>query len=569
MSVDPTAPLPGPLARLQRRQIGGIVGPHVDEVTVARLRRALGQGGALLDPGPNRLVGEWDACAVRGVALTEAQQWQAVVAEGRLVEVEGAFALAWIDASGALHLVRDAIGERTLFYATVGDGLAFASTVRALVESTAVPRVLDTRAVPAYLTFGYLPGRETLVEGVAELLPGQHLIFAEQTMQSKQLWDMPGEDEPARTEEEYRTHLRARLEAAVARRLPEGVPVAATLSGGIDSSLVVALASRFHSEPITTYSISFGPDLPNELAFASLVANHCGTRHHVLELTPRIVMERFDSTLAALSNPIGEPLTVANTVLFDAASASAEVVLNGEGGDPCFGGPKNLPMILHELYGPAQDVETAVWFRERAYLRAHRKCYDELAEMLTPDGVAVLADNPLERMVSLQLRDARWPTLVNRLTALNVAFKGAHHILAKLDQLSCPNGVLPRSPLFDRGIVDAALRIPAQLKLNGSAEKYILKRAVEDVVPSEILARRKSGMRVPVESWLQGSFQRFARERLLDGLAPYGILRRAYLEELATPRGRPIPRRGAKIWLLLSLEAWLRAVLGTSGHWAD
>jgi asparagine synthase (glutamine-hydrolysing) len=144
-------------------------------------------------------------------------------------------------------------------------------------------------------------------------------------------------------------------------------------------------------------------------------------------------------------------------------------------------------------------------------------------------------------------------------------FKGGHHILTKVDQLSRAGGVLARSPLFDRAIVEAASRMPADLKLNGAVEKYILKRAVDDLLPRAILDRRKSGMRVPVEAWLEGRFDRFARERILDGLAPWGLFSPAYLEALLRPREAPIPRRGVKIWLLLSLEAWLRTTLDIPG----
>jgi asparagine synthase (glutamine-hydrolysing) len=145
--------------------------------------------------------------------------------------------------------------------------------------------------------------------------------------------------------------------------------------------------------------------------------------------------------------------------------------------------------------------------------------------------------------------------------ALNVEFKGAHHILTKVDHLSRPYGVRPRSPLFDRQIVELALRMPARVKLKGPVEKYILKRAVADLLPREIVERPKSGMRVPVEAWLEGRFGRFARERLLDGLAPYSLVRPRYLEDLVKPGiAAPPPRRGAKTWLLLSLEAWLRTV---------
>jgi asparagine synthase (glutamine-hydrolysing) len=299
---------------------------------------------------------------------------------------------------------------------------------------------------------------------------------------------------------------------------------------------------------VATFSLSFGRGIPNELEHAAAVAAHCSTDHHIVELTSRTVMERFDATMGALSTPIGEPLTVGNSLLFEAASEYATVVLNGEGGDPCFGGPKNVPMILSELYGGPL---------ERSYLTVHRKCFVELERMVDP-GVVTAAR--LAELVSPHLADPRWTSLVNRLMALNVAFKGGHHILPKVDQLSRPYGVLPRSPLFDRGVVDAALRMPADLKLRGTVEKYILKRAVEDLLPAAILTRRKSGMRVPVELWLQGRFDRFARERLLGGLAAYGVIRRSYLEELARPDRRlPPPRRGVKVWLLLSLEAWLRA----------
>lgn len=543
----------------ERGQIGGVVGAEVDAVTSARFARALGPAGRLLAGAKRTFVGDWDACFVAGSELG-AHELESMVRRGRVGEIEGAFALAWLDDDG-LHLVRDAIGERSVYYCHAAQGIAFASTLHPLLESGIVARTLNVGALPSYLSFGYLPGRETLVRGVFELLPAQHLVFCGDTVRDDRIWRLPLEDEEPETEEVYRRRLRGRLEDAVWRRLPASGPVAATLSGGIDSSAVAALASRLHNGPISTFSLSFGRGIPNELDFASAVAVQCGTDHHVVELSPRTVMQRFDATMAALSTPIGEPLTVANSLLFDTACERAQVVLNGEGGDPCFGGPKNVPMILSDLYGPAGSRDDGTHHLARSYLEAHRKCFTELERMLDPD---VLSTAGLEAMVDPHLCDPRWSSLVNRLMALNLTFKGGHHILPKVDQLSRPYTVLPRSPLFDRSIVDGAMRMPADLKLRGGVEKYILKRAVEDLLPAEIVARRKSGMRVPVEHWLEGKFNRFARERLLDGLAPYGIIRRSYLEELARPdKTLPPPRRGVKIWLLLSLEAWLRTVLAT------
>jgi asparagine synthase (glutamine-hydrolysing) len=535
------------------RQLGGFAGGELDALTAARFARALGPGARLFDG----FGADSDACRHEGVRVGAAEL-ERLARRGRLREVEGAFAAAWVDGDGELHLARDPVGERSVYYAQVRGGVAFASTLRPLLDGGLVPRVLNRRALPAYLSFGYVPGGETLVEGVRQLLPGQHLVFGAGGVRDTRLWTLPPEDPGCEGEDVVRRRLRARLEQAVAARLPAGEPVAATLSGGIDSSLVAALASRLHGERVATFSLSFGRGIPNELEYAAAVANRCGTDHHVVELTPRAVMAGFDETMAALSTPIGEPLTVGNVALFAAAAGHAGAVLNGEGGDPCFGGPKNVPMLLSDLYGPAASAAPP-GFLERSYLAAHRKCFAELGRMLDPELVAAAG---LEELLAPRLVDPRWHSLVNRLMALNVAFKGGHHILPKVDQLSRLAGVLPRSPLFDRGVVDAALRMRADLKLRGAEEKYVLKRAVEDLLPAEVVYRRKSGMRVPVEVWLQGRFDRFARERLLDGLAPLGIVGRRYLEELARPdRECPPRRRGVKIWLLLSLEAWLRTVL--------
>jgi asparagine synthase (glutamine-hydrolysing) len=257
-----------------------------------------------------------------------------------------------------------------------------------------------------------------------------------------------------------------------------------------------------------------------------------------------------------LSDPIGDPLTVPNALLFREAAEEVSTVLTGEGGDPCFGGPKNLPMLLAELYSGEAEA------RERSYLRAHLKCYDDLDRMLTPAVQAALADSPLEGRLGPHFSDPRWRSLVTKLQAINVIYKGGHHILPKVDALSAPFGVRPRSPLFDRAVVELAFAIPPQLKLHGSVEKYLLKQAVRDLLPREIVDRPKSGMLVPVEAWFRGPLLPQARERVLDGLAPFGLFQREYLERLLRGRlGGLRPRHGAKIWLLVTLEAWLRTVL--------
>ena len=177
------------------------------------------------------------------------------------------------------------------------------------------------------------------------------------------------------------------------------------------------------------------------------------------------------------------------------------------------------------------------------------------------NATAAIAAHALEDWVTPHLTDPRWNNFVARLMAINVSCKGAHHILSKVDAISAPFGVLPRAPLFDRAVVETAFAMPPQMKLKGSVEKYLLKEAVRDLLPSEIIERPKSGMLVPVQGWFRGPLLPQARERLLEGLAPWGLFERGYLERLLDGRLAGIhTRRGVKIWLLITLEAWLRGV---------
>lgn len=502
------------------------------------------------------LAADWDCCTLDGAPIGDLAAWRRVLASDRLADVRGAFAVAWRGPAGELNLARDGLGERPLFYAALPDGCLFASSIAAVLATGRIPRTVCPVGVARYLSYAYMPGRETLVPGILEVLPGEVVSWGEQGLARRWFWRLPPESDAC----EDPRRLRADLETAMRRRLPPGQPVAATLSGGIDSSLVVALATRLHDAPVTTYSVSFGQEYANELPWSSLVAAHCKTSHHVVELSPQAVLRHLDEAIAMLHEPIGDPLTVPNALLFrTAVEAGLPVVLNGEGGDPCFGGPKNLPMLLAELLGGGDSYGgPQPYARERSFLRAHQKCYDELGQLLSQP----VLDHALEREVSPWFTDARYQTLVTQLQAINVAFKGGHHILAKVDALGAPFGALPRSPLFDRDVVETAFAIPSQLKLRGSVEKYLLKQAVADLLPQAIIDRPKSGMLVPVEGWFQGPLLPEAKERLLDGLAPWGLVERPYVEKLLAGKlGGLRPRRGVKIWLLLTLEAWLRTVV--------
>jgi len=469
---------------------------------------------------------------------------------------DGMFVLAVAD-GGDLVLLRDHVGARTLFYARAGGAWAAATSIRALRRWPALATGLNLAAVRSFLTFAYLPGDETLLRGVHELLPGRiRRLRADGTVHEERFW------EPAEAIDEtvdaagHAARLRELLERATSSRLPAAEPAAVLLSGGVDSSLITALAAKLHDQPVRTYSISFGHELPNELAYSGLVATHCNTRHRVLSVSGDAVAARLADTVALLDSPVGDPLTVPNLMLAEAVAADGiRVVLNGEGGDPVFGGPKNLPMLLYELH---RD-DPAPHARALAYLRSYRKCYQDLPALLTPDTLRALQDEPgPERFVAPYLAPGTMRSLLNRLLHCNLRTKGAHHILTKVERLTAACGVQGRAPLFDRRVIDHAFRVPPKLKLRGTEEKWVLKEAVRDLLPATIVDRPKSGMRVPVQQWLGGPLRELAGDVLL-GRRTSGLFDPVTIRGWLRGEGALLPRQGGKVWLVLTLELWLRA----------
>ncbi|MFM7321651.1 MAG: asparagine synthetase B family protein [Armatimonadota bacterium] len=454
-------------------------------------------------------------------------------------------------------LRRDAIGESTVFWRRESDG-----SVRAAHRPAELARSGDGISLAAlrnYLSCAFVPGSDSLHAGIQELRPGVE-------------WDPEVEPEPREVEplregawdpeapiHEHAARLRPLLESAVARRLPTDPtePVGVFLSGGLDSSLVAALVRRLHPGPVHTFSLHFGEPYANELPFSQAVADHLATKHHVLEFDEPTILAAFPASIAALDDPIGDPLTTPNFLMARAARAAGiRTVFNGEGGDPVFGGPKNLPMVLHSMYDDGtDDVRTA-------YFRSFAKCHDDLPRLWRPEVAAEVARlAPQEELLTPFLRDDGNPmrSYLNRLMRINVRLKGADHILAKVANLTSHHGLRAASPLFDPEIVEAGFAIPPRCKLDGTREKAVLKDAVADLLPTPVVERPKSGMMVPVQKWFRGPMARFARDLLLDRRARY----RRWLEpepirEWLEYRPLPQPRHGVRIWLIATLELWLR-----------
>jgi asparagine synthase (glutamine-hydrolysing) len=550
------------------------------------LRRRLSEASVVVRPGV--VVGGHEVVATDDVIVT----WTGVVlrdASGALPSLvdlaralrdrpfpavvgalEGAFAVAVYDRRDrSLWLARDATGQRAMYVAKTSHGLAFASETKALHARGDVGRTLDELSLARYLSFSYAPGEATLFREIRALPPGVAVRYDE-TGAERERCTLFHPTEPADLAARgdalaadpslahgYARTLRATLEDVVDAHLAATDslgPPAAFLSGGIDSSLVVALAARGGRVP-TCFSIAFGDDLPNELRYSGMVARHVGASHEIVTLGPDDMASALTEAAYLLDDPIGDPLTVPNALVARAASARGfRRALNGEGGDPCFGGPKNVPMLLASWYGDEP--------RDRAYARAYQRFFDDLPRLLTPAFRATLdGREPVEAAFGAVLDDPGITSFLNRLQTVNLLFKGAGLILPKVEKTYGAAGLVPLSPLSDRRVVANAWDTPPTLKLRGNVEKLVLKEAVRDLLPAEIVDRKKSGMLVPVHPWLSGPLAPLASDLLgPDALARRGMFEPRFVRDLRSYQGATTVRGfyGAKLWLLCTLEAWMR-----------
>ncbi len=465
--------------------------------------------------------------------------------------LQGMFAfVVWDETQQSLLLVRDRVGARTLYYSTTGTTRWIAPRLRTLAQK--LSPAIDPVALRDYLCCAFVPGERTMWGDIHEVRPGT--IVRLPSNEATSYWQIEERiTEPDQPLAWYAEKLRSLLDEVIRESLPHDEAVGCYLSGGLDSSLVVALAQKLHTHPVHTYSIHFGSATPNELEFSSLVAAHCQTKHHIIEITPPQMWDLHAEAMSLLDDPIGDPLTVPNLILGRTAKQSVNVIFNGEGGDPCFGGPKNQPMLLTNLYKSA-DPTTAPDL-VAAYLASYQKCSMDLPRLLRPEIWNAVKNEP--SVFEAELFGAG--SYLNRLMFINTKFKGADHILTKVSNLTRACGLEGRSPLFDQRIVAQSLTIPPEYKLSGATEKAVLKAAVADVLPDTILQRPKSGMMVPVQYWFRKLWPKQARALLLHRKARVReFLNPEVMEDWLNYRGDTWSRYGVKLWLLVSLELWLQ-----------
>lgn len=480
-----------------------------------------------------------------------------------LQQLRGAFILV-IQADQTLTLVRDPGGMRTVFYTVHQGRFAFAVEPKALTALPGFSPRLNAQAVAQYLTFSFVPGQATMIAGIEELLPGHFITWRDGRLSSPQPYfeyEHLEDSYPDREESEWVEQFKTDFSQAVAERIPEKEPIAVYLSGGLDSSVVTAELKQQLTCPVHTFSIHFGEKYPNELVFAREVAAHCKTEHEEVYIRPREFLPRMRKMIWHLDDPIGDPITMPNFELAGYLQQHFRFVFNGEGGDPLFGGPKNIPMLMQHWYGGLPRGEH---FREEAYLASYRRGYEELARLLTPEFRQEIDFEAGLVGVLKPFFQAEQPhRFLNKLTVINMRLKGAHLILPKVERMLGAWRLTPLAPLFAESLMQLTMQLPTNLKLRAGVEKWIIKQAYRDALPQAVIDRPKSGMRVPVHFWFQGELRRYAYKILSPkAIKRTGIFDPNRVSQLLRYDTEEGPGRyGLRLWMLITFEIWRRLVL--------
>lgn len=508
-----------------------------------------------------------------------------------LKKLRGMFAFAiWNFREETLFMARDRVGKKPLFYSLTENGdFVFGSELKTLLPHGQIEKKINFAALDAYLTFGYVPEEFCIFENVQKLAPGYFLVLKDGQVYTEKYWDFDyAKTRNIKTENEYIEVLREKIKDAVAVRLISEVPLGAFLSGGVDSSTIVAMMSQMSELPVKTFSIGFNEDTFSELKYARLVAEHFGTEHHEFIVTPDLV-EIVDDLVWHFDEPFADSSALPTFMVSKMAREFVTVVLSGDGGDELFAGYAryvtdkkrsglgNMPNWLRK--GVLRRVSETLPHRARGknylynisldpidrYIDSlslfnglHKKSLysKEFQEQL--DGDFGAGEHCFEKIA----KSVMTGNATDNLLYLDSKTYLPGDILTKVDRMSMANSLEARAPLLDHELIEFVVNIPVGLKMKGLETKYILKRAMEGIVPNEILYREKQGFGVPISEWINSQL----KERMTSDLSDRKTLERGYFEKsyiqtLHNEHSSGRRDHSSALWTLWMLELWHRKFL--------
>jgi asparagine synthase (glutamine-hydrolysing) len=532
-----------------------------------------------------------------------------------LARLSGMFAFALLDlrpsrpsSSPAVLLARDRLGIKPLYFTFVGDRLLFASEVKAMLQAEDVPRWVNFAALHRYLTFLWAPGPETLFDAVYKLPPGHYLAWSDGRHRVAPYWDLRFHPSDAASEPEMVEELRGILNRSVKRHLVSDVPLGIFLSGGLDSSTNLALATQLTGRRMTAFTIAYRPEdgrteqSDEDPKFARLVARRFGAEHHEIIVAPDIV-ELLPKVVWHLDEPVADPATIPTYLICEAARGKLKVLLSGQGGDEIFAGyhiylthrlanaiqcvpgflrngtASEVLRLLRLLGTRPPGIKPGFWMAAHRYLgkllqgaslpeeerfvfyRSH--FHDEdLCRLYTPELRSRLVGRIAGDRHLAYFGDVPEEDFVNRMLYVDVKTFLPELNLTYSDKLSSAASLEIRVPLLDQEVVEFMARVPPRFKLHGLRLKYLLKKTMEGVLPRGVIYRRKAAFGSPIRAWLRKDLAPLVDELLSeDSCRARGYFNPTAIRQLVERNRDGTEDNTLRIWGLLNLELWHRAFL--------
>ncbi len=511
--------------------------------------------------------------------------------EACVQRLNGMFAFAiWDHRDQSLFLARDRLGKKPLYYLHDKDRLIFGSEIKSILQAEDIPRRIDLEALDHFLTFEYIPAPLSIFQDIRKLPPAHTLRFRRGDIRVRSYWEMELRSNGAQPDE-LKTQLRELLQDAVRLRLVSDVPLGAFLSGGIDSSTIVALMAQVMKEPVKTFSIGFEDSTYNELNYARIIAEKFKTEHHEFIIKPDAV-ELSDTLLKYLDEPFGDFSIFPTYLVSKMARQYVTVVLSGDGGDELFAG--------YDTY--IADKIARKYYQQLPGLVRHR-LIPNLLDLVPPSSKKKGLINRAKRFVEgmklpEQLEHARWMIFlqeaekeqlyssdiksgmvtidpykfikhyfsnvarngtdaINRQMYVDVKTYLVDDILVKVDRMSMATSLEARAPFLDYRFVELAATIPGELKLQGKKTKVILKQAMEDLLPAEILYRGKEGFSIPIKNWLKKELKPLMMDTLApDKLKREGFFNSDYVQKLIKEHLNGTENHSHRLWALIIFGRW-------------
>ena len=500
-------------------------------------------------------------------------------------ELDGMFALAlWDDRRKRLLLARDRFGKKPLLYAEAGGRLSFGSEFQAILTDPAIRREIDYDALDEYLSFMSIPAPLTIYRQIRKLPPAHVLVRDAKGTTIKRYWSLQYLPKLQIDEEEAALEVRRLLTEAVRKRLISEVPLGAFLSGGVDSSAVVAIMAGLIGDRVKTFAIGFDDPRFNELPYARRVAEKYGCDHHEFQVEPRAI-EVVPTLVRHYGEPYADSSAIPSFYLAKLTRQHVTVALNGDGGDESFGGygwhlgsriAERWQRVPSALRGLAEQAAAGL-----APLSSHRRSplarlsrfmaaasrpraarYRHWLSIFTPGMKAELYASPHQRHADpIEAIFAAAPSLdaVDAMLHADMEWYLPTDLLPKVDIATMANSLEARSPFLDWQLTEFAARLPSTFKVKGRTSKYILKKAIADLVPAANIHRPKQGFAVPVGPWFRGELKDFLADHILSPrFQSRGLFAPAAVQRLFDDHQRGAADHAHHLWTLLMLELWFR-----------